>query len=365
MSLTAPCVSISSPPFPTTRHHNVNVKVDARSQQQPSRRSNHRIPPADPTTYMTPKPITRTFDRTAIVKTASVALDNDSIEIHRLDDHLYRSYRLSDPSNPTSFCILKCPPTPNTRLLRHEHDRLSTESHALQLLSRRKSLPATQQLALLDHQSALFTLAGPCNGILPSDLATPLPPSRRRALDRSLGQHIRRLNSVTSPTFGPLQRPQHRSWARCFAAMLMDTVRDAEDGLVNLPYSDVREQLKRHWNSLDSVPEARLMVAELPIDGFVFDEDSGEVTGLVDYGSALWADPLFGDCFVRASDEFLEGYGGIEGEGGKVRRLLYIVYHALVAIVRQCFRPGSGGSEFEARRSLTTALQFLNAMDDS
>lgn len=44
----------------------------------------------------------------------------------------------------------------------------------------------------------------------------------------------------------------------------------------------------------------------------------------------------------------------------------YIVYHSLVAIVRQCFRPESvGGSGFEARRSLTTALQFLSAMEGS
>lgn len=104
--------------------------------------------------------------------------------------------------------------------------------------------------------------------------------------------------------------------------MLMETLRDAEDGLVSLPYSDVREQLKRHSSSLDVVAEARLMVAELPVDGVVFDESTGEVTGLVDYGSALWADPLFGDCFVRASEAFLEGYGDLDNENGKVRRLL-------------------------------------------
>jgi hypothetical protein len=46
-------------------------------------------------------------------------------------------------------------------------------------------------------------------------------------------------------------------------------------------------------------------------------------------------------------------------------RTRYIVYHSLVAIVRQCFRPGFGGSENDARRSLTTALQYLNAIDAS
>lgn len=272
--------------------------------------------------HMTPKPAARSPDRTAILRTASVALRNDSVEINRLDDHPYRSYRLSDPSNPDTFCVLKCPPAPDTRLLRHEHDRLSTESHALQLLARRKTLPATQQPALLDQSVGSFTLVGPYVGTLLSDLDTPLSSSRRRSLDRSLGQHIRRLNAITSPTFGALQRPQYRSWARCFAFMLLETIRDAEDGLVSLPYSEVREQLKRHWDCLDAVVDAKLMVVELPTSGFIFDERTGDVRGLIDYGSAMWADPLFGDCFVRASEGFLEGYGAVDGGDGGVRRLL-------------------------------------------
>jgi hypothetical protein len=278
--------------------------------------------PAASSPHMAAKPAVRPLDRTAILRTASVALRSDSVEIHRLDDHLYRSYRLSDPSNDDTFCVLKCPPAPNTRLLRHEQDRLSTEAYCLQILSRRRGSPVVQQPALLDHQPASFTLVGPQSGIILSDLETPLSPSRRRALDRNLGQHVRRLNAITCPTFGQLQRPQHQSWARCFASMLLEAVRDAEDGLVSLPYSEVRAQLKRHWDRLDSVPDARLTITELPADGVVFDERTGEVRGLVDYGSAIWADPMFGDCFVRASEGFVEGYGAVDGEDQRVRRLL-------------------------------------------
>ena len=104
--------------------------------------------------------------------------------------------------------------------------------------------------------------------------------------------------------------------------MLLEVLRDAEDGLVSLPYSEVRDQLKRHWDCLDEVEEARLTVVESPADGVVFDERTGEVRGLVDYGSAMWADPVFSDCFVRASESFMEGYGCVEGEGARVRRLL-------------------------------------------
>lgn len=356
MSLAATCVSLSTPSFPALHHMDTCLPpipgVSIGRTQVPS-------------SHMAAKPTVRTLDRTAILRTASIALRSDSVEIHRLDDHLYRSYRISDPSNDDTFCVLKCPPAPNTRLLRHEHDRLSTEAHCLQIFSRRKGLPIVQQPALLDHQTASFTLIGPQSGVILEDLETPLSPSRRRTLDRSLGQYLRRLNAITCPTFGQLQRPQHQSWARCFASMLLEVLRDAEDGLVSLPYSEVRAQLKRHWDRLDSVSEARLTITEVPADGAVFDERSGEVRGLIDYGSAMWADPMFSDCFVRASEGLVEGYGAADGEDQKVRRLLYIVYHSLVAIVRQCFRPGSSGSENEARRSLTTALQYLNAVDAS
>jgi hypothetical protein len=141
-------------------------------------------------------------------------------------------------------------------------------------------------------------------------------------LDRNIGQHIRYLSTITNPLFGSLQRPQHRSWAHYFASLLLDAIRDAEDGLVSIPYGEVRDQLKRHWDCLEEVEEARLMVVELPTDGVVFDERSGEVRGLVDYGSAMWADPVFSDCFVRASEGFMEGYGSVDGEGARARRLL-------------------------------------------
>jgi hypothetical protein len=85
---------------------------------------------------------------------------------------------------------------------------------------------------------------------------------------------------------------------------------------------NIQDQSKRHWDCLDEVEEARLMVVELPIDGVVFDGRTGEVRGLVDYGSAMWADPVFSDCFVQASEDFMEGYGSVHGEGARPRRLL-------------------------------------------
>jgi hypothetical protein len=313
MSLAATCVSISTPSFPAPHH------MESCHPPIPGATIGRTLASS---THMAAKPAVRPLDRTAILRTASIALRSDSVEIHRLDDHLYRSYRISDPNDDDTFCVLKCPPAPNTRLLRHEHDRLSTEAHCLQMFSRRKGQPIVQQPALLDHQTASFTLIGPQSGIILSDLETPLSPSRRRTLDRSLGQYLRRLNAITCPTFGSLQRPQHHSWARCFASMLLEALRDAEDGLVSLPYSEVRAQLKRHWDRMDSVSEARLTVTELPADGVVFDERSGEVRGLVDYGSAMWADPMFSDCFIRASEGLMEGYGAADGEDQKVRRLL-------------------------------------------
>jgi len=43
----------------------------------------------------------------------------------------------------------------------------------------------------------------------------------------------------------------------------------------------------------------------------------------------------------------------------------YIVFHSVLTVVRQCFRSQVGGSDLEARRSLNTALGFLDQFTGS
>ena len=42
-------------------------------------------------------------------------------------------------------------------------------------------------------------------------------------------------------------------------------------------------------------------------------------------------------------------------------RISYVLYHSLLAIVRESYRPLEDGDEMEARRNLTTAIRQLSS----
>ena len=74
-------------------------------------------------------------------------------------------------------------------------------------------------------------------------------------------------------------------------AMLEMLLMDGEDIMVNLPYHQIRETLSRWENYLDDVIEARLVVPGLgEPENTLINRSSNEVSGLLDFGRALWGD---------------------------------------------------------------------------
>lgn len=265
-------------------------------------------------------------DRAALLKAASVALGTDNIGVDRLEGYLYRTYRLQARNG--SFCVMRCRPLQAVRLLHLEEDRLVKEAAMLSLLRRCKHSSA---LRLLNEQPAAMTtgtaylITGPFTGSILGRLGRPLTAIRRKVLDVSHGQYMRRLASVRGQSFGMLSSPGMPSWSVCFASLVQSLLHDAEDSLVSLPYSDIRDQVRRHRSSLDLITEPRLTLIEAAdVDNIVFDPRTDQVTALLDYGSAIWGDSFFCNCFYAPSEAFLEGYGeGVGGDADKrIRHLL-------------------------------------------
>ena len=74
--------------------------------------------------------------------------------------------------------------------------------------------------------------------------------------------------------------------------MLESILMDGEDKLVSLPYSQIREEALRFSGVLDSVKQARLVILGLgDPENVLIDRRTNEVTGLIDFGRAMWADP--------------------------------------------------------------------------
>jgi len=265
-------------------------------------------------------------DRAALLRAANIALGTEDVEVDRLEGYLYRTYRLRARNG--SFCVMRCRPLQSIRLLHLEDNRLATEAAMLSLLHRCKHPSAPR---LLDDQranrtaSTAFLIAGPFSGTVLGHMDRPLSASRRRTLDHSHGQYIRRLSSIKGQSFGLLSTLGMPTWSLCFASLLQFVLYDAEDSLVSLPYSAIRDQVRRHRPSLDKITEPRLTLLEAADeDNFVFDTRTDQLTSLLDYGTAIWGDPFFCDSFYTPSEAFVEGYG--EDIGGdadqRIRHLL-------------------------------------------
>ncbi|KAF2211172.1 hypothetical protein CERZMDRAFT_43979 [Cercospora zeae-maydis SCOH1-5] len=316
----------------------------------------------------------RSPDRGSIQQIAANALQTRSVVVDRIDGALFRTFKLQ--SNSDFFYVLRCRPSLSIRLLRHEEDRVQTEAQTLQALRGRTDILVPR---LIEYQptnvliGSPYFISGPLRGVLLSDLAPQLSKHALASIDRSLGSFVRRLTFVCGSRFGSPRihdststpRSSSSSWSKCFTNMLESVLRDAEDALVNLPYDFLRNQIRRHRASLDQVTQPKLVLVEMVKKGNILvDPSTCTITGILDWSSAIWGDSFLSDCFYRPSAGFAEGFGKLPNSttDERIRQYLYILYHALVAIVRQCYRPSEDGVEFKARRNLTTALTQLNSI---
>ena len=150
-----------------------------------------------------------------------------------------------------------------------------------------------------------------------------------RDSDRSLGQYVRRVSSLSGSAFGPLRQPQgypgFQSWARAFAALLETILRDGEDALISLPFDSIRDLVRRHRASLDRITQPKLMVIDLAADhNIVVCPKTFQVTGLLDYATAFWGDPFMSDCFYKPTASFAEGFGRLPNGSSDERIRQYL-----------------------------------------
>ncbi|KAI1149699.1 hypothetical protein F4825DRAFT_463895 [Nemania diffusa] len=231
------------------------------------------------------------------------------------------------------------------------------------------------------------------------------------------------------------------SWRKTFHILLEGILRDGEDLAVTMSYELVRTTFHKFGHLLDAVTTSRLVLCDADEDDIVLvtrseraskgkeqqeiedqkrpttaagelgetpagpsiksedslDEDDAadiKITGLRDWSSCIFGDPLFATVFSHPTPEFDQGfrhqdespvikkeydddddeekhqqqqkYQGIDiiedPDNAPTRILLYECYHATASIVRQFYRPDADSSEREiaARRRLVAALAKLD-----
>jgi hypothetical protein len=272
----------------------------------------------------------RSPDRSAIQQAASHALQSKHVSVEKLDGYIFRTYRLRTAEG--FFYSLKCRPSFNIRLLRHEESWLENEAGALQTIGGRSDVRIPRLITY--HNTALhigssYLISGPFTGSILSEIEPSLSRQALARVDKSLGQYVRQLASLTGPLFGSIRQaqgiPGSQSWARVFAFLLEAVMRDGEDSLISLPYEGMRDLVRKHRSSLDKVIEPKLVLLELASDkNIVVDASNYQVNGLLDYSTAFWGDPFMSDCFYKPTQSFAEGFGKLPNQSSDERIRQYL-----------------------------------------
>ncbi|CAL8578011.1 hypothetical protein XPA_003813 [Xanthoria parietina] len=252
-----------------------------------------------------------------------------------------------------SYLVLKAGPSPIVPLLRHERSLLYNEAHALRILAR-SDLPVPR---ILKHDptgtrlDSPFLLSTFVPGARFSEVQKGMVPAERAAVERQLrfliaaiGQHVPSVPDSYGPLAVATSHQGYKTWREAFRWMLESVLMDAEDLLVNLPYAQIRSEVAKSDKVLDDVREARLVIPGLTEPrNILIDPSTNTITGLLDFGGALWGDWQIGVPEVAV---------GIKGQ-------IYMIYHAIVTIVKHSYRRQNDDHELDARRALVVALRQL------
>lgn len=228
--------------------------------------------------------------------------------------------------------LLKGSPYRGMPLLRQEQCFLETEARFLALLGQSAN-PCIPQLYQYDPCGNIlgspYLIRQYVKGKSLSEMEGRLTVQEYVNIDRHLGFLASSIAQNVAPGFGSLQQVARgtgrRSWREAFYMLFESVLRDAEDMFIHLPYAEIRHEISRLSASLEEVTLPRLVVVGLGQPSHVLlDSSSNQLSGVVDFSSAIWGDMLMAQIFEKPSPAVLEGAGlsSTRTTGEKVRLLM-------------------------------------------
>ena len=257
---------------------------------------------------------------------------SDVIDVQISKGHLHLIYLLK-LSNGTEL-TLKMHGRPRASLRRHESTSIETEAKVLSHLcaSNFRFAPGLvrygRQLDACSTGSYIFKEYVP--GIALSDFEeTSLTNHDRQDIERQYGNAVRLIGEHIGSSFGTVEAVStgrgKKSWRHAFMVLLDSLLFEAENKLISLPRTEIRQQAVRLMGSLDSVMKARLVVLDLGRPSHIIvDTSTKRIAGFTNFANAFWADLLFSEAFENPSPAFIQGYGfnPIQDESARARLLL-------------------------------------------
>lgn len=236
--------------------------------------------------------------------------------------------------------ILKIAPPRDAEVLTYEQQIMMTEVASMRLVHENPAIPVPEIYAFdtaCDICDSEYFFMEKLAGDNYEQVKEALSPEVQARIDRQIGEIVRRINGFTGTYFGYEGNSALRgaTWKEAFLkiieAVLDDGARKQAD--LGFPINEIRGAVLQHASSLEEVTTPQLVHWDAwDLNFFVKD---GQVTGILDFERALWADPLMEAQFRALAfggvSESMRGYGKTSFTHTEEERChLYTLYLALV-----------------------------------
>ncbi len=256
--------------------------------------------------------------------------------------------------------VLKIAPSDSVRLMRYERNLMNAEVSVMRMVREVTDIPVPAIIAFdgsREEVASDYFLAERLSG-LPLDQCRPtMATELGETVDLQVGVILASLHKIIGSRFGTYNQPESETWSAAFLSLVEMLRQDAADLEVELP-AGTFEAVEPHRWALTEVSAPSLVHWDL-WDGNIFvDKDSGEITGLIDFERAMWADPLIEQNFRVPSPTLIQAYGNpiLESPGAKSRRLLYDLHLFLIMVIECRYRHLTAEHEAHCRRMLDETL---------
>ncbi len=233
-----------------------------------------------------------------------------------LSDGMYNAAYLIELTDGRR-AVLKVAPPEHVRVLRYEKNILRAEVEVLRLVGAQTEVPVPAVLAYDTSRRLIDTdycLLAYIPGVSLHKLRPHLTAADQHALDFRTGEYLRCLHTLAGPAFGYFAQPalQLPTWRAALTSM----------------FEEVPRPTLVHWDLWD---------------GNIFvDPETRQITGLLDWERAVWADPLMEVNFgaFGLNPAVVEGYGAdlLATPAAQLRRTLYNIYLYLIMIIECTYR---------------------------
>lgn len=237
------------------------------------------------------------------------------------------AYRIELEERPV---ILKVAPSPEVDILTYEKNIMWTEVDSMKLVKKETKVPVPEIL-FYDDSRTLCDRTYFFMELLPgrsfSSCMEELSEEEKSHIFCKVGEYTKELNQITGTKFGYYGQPdrQGSDWYTVFEEMLEDAFCDAERKEIAVPVEKEKmfALLKKDKAYFEEVTTPKFVHWDIWA-GNVF-VDKGEVTGIIDFERALWADELMEVGFrtYEYNESFFAGYGREELTESEKRRALW------------------------------------------